>query len=74
MKSSVLMAENNTLVAIIYKYGVNISEWGGLYSALLEVSMNKIAPWKNVHTDDWTAELAIIARNGHHITSWFNGK
>ena len=25
--------------------------------------MNKIALWKNVHVQDWTAELAIIASN-----------
>ena len=32
-----------SLLEIITKYGVLISEWGGLYYALLEVSMNKIA-------------------------------
>ena len=35
-----------SLLEIITKYGVLISEWGGLYYALLEVSMNKIALWK----------------------------
>ena len=34
-----------------------------MYYALLEVSMNKIALWKNVRIDGWTAELAIIASN-----------
>ena len=28
------------------KYGVLISEWGGLFYALLEVCTNKIVPWK----------------------------
>ena len=27
------------------------------------MSMDKIALWKNVHVDDWTAERAIIASN-----------
>ena len=51
------------LLAIVAKYGVLISTWGGLYYALLEVSMNKIALWENVQIDAWTAELAIIASN-----------
>ena len=38
-------------------------EWGDLYCALLEVSMNKVALWKNVNVDDWKAELAVIASN-----------
>ena len=46
------------------KYGVLISKWGGLYYVLLEVSINKIAFWKNVRLDDWTDELVIIASNG----------
>ena len=29
----------------------------------MEVSMNKIALWKNVRVYDWTAEKAIIAGN-----------
>ena len=53
----------NILLGIIVKYDAPIREWGGLYYALLEVSMNKIALWKNVHVEDWTAELAIIASN-----------
>ena len=71
MKNSILMAKNNTLVAIMYKYGVIIREGGSLYSSLLEVSMNKIAPWENfpIDLDDWTAKLAIIACNDHYITS-----
>ena len=52
-----------SLLAIVGKYGVRISEWSGLYFALLEVSMNKIALWKNVHVDDWIAESMIIASN-----------
>ena len=52
-----------TLLAIIVKHGVLISEWGGLYFALLEVSLSKIALWKNVCVDDWTDELAVIASN-----------
>ena len=51
------------LLTIIAKYGVLIREWDGLYYALLEVSMNKIALWKNVLVDDRTAELAITASN-----------
>ena len=49
--------------AIIAKYGILISEWGDLYYALLEVSMNKIALWKNIRVDDRTSELVIIASN-----------
>ena len=52
-----------TLLAIIDKYGVRISQWAGLYQPLLEVSMNKIALWINICTDDWTAERAIILSN-----------
>ena len=48
------------LLAIIAKCGVLIREWGNLYDALLEVSTNKRALWKNVRVDDWTAELAAI--------------
>ena len=55
--------ENSSLLAIIDKYGVLTREWGGLYYALLEVSMNEIALWRNVRVDDWTGELSIIARN-----------
>ena len=54
------------LLANIPKFGVRIREWNGMYYALLEVSMNKIALWKNVHVDDRTAELAIIASNVMH--------
>ena len=49
---------------LVAKYGVLIRECGGLYYAFLEVSMNKIALWKNVRLNDWTAELEIIASNG----------
>ena len=48
-----------TLLEIIPKYGVLISKWGGLYYAfvhVLEVSINKIVLWKNLHVDDWTVE------------------
>ena len=34
-----------------------------LDQALLEVSMNEIALWRNVTADDWTAKRAIIASN-----------
>ena len=34
------------LVEIIVKYGVLVSEWGGLYYALLKGFINKIALWK----------------------------
>ena len=59
-----------TLLEIIAKYGVLISKWGGLYYAfvhVLEVSINKIALWKNLHVDDWTVERAIIASNDDHL-------
>ena len=51
----------DALLEIIAKYGVLINEWGDLYYALLEGSMNKITLWKNVHVDDWTVEGVIIA-------------
>ena len=35
----------------------------GLSYAFLEASMNKIALWKNVRVDDWTAERAFITGN-----------
>ena len=54
---------DETLLAMIAKYGVLISELGGLYYALLELSINKKALWKIVLVDDWTAELVIIASN-----------
>ena len=38
------------LLVIIAKYGVLIIELSGIL-ALLEVSMNKIALWKDVHVD-----------------------
>ena len=38
---------------------------------LLEVSMNKIALWKNVRADDWAAELAVIASNDIWICQLF---
>ena len=31
--------------------------------------MNKIALWKTVCVDDWTAERAIIASNGYSLHS-----
>ena len=31
--------------------------------SIVEVLMNKVAPWISVRADDWTAELAIIASN-----------
>ena len=61
MKSHI--GNNATLLEIIAKCGILISEWGGLYYALLEVSMDKIALWTNVHVDDWTAERVIIVSN-----------
>ena len=48
---------------MIVKYSVLIIEWDGLYYALLEVSMDKIALWKIVRVDDWTDERTIIASN-----------
>ena len=54
---------NVSLLAIIDKYGVSISQWTWLYQAFLEVSMNKIALWIYVCADDWTSERAIIASN-----------
>ena len=42
-------------------------KWRGLYYALLEVSVNKIAMRKNVRVDDLTAELAIIASNVNSV-------
>ena len=44
------------LLAIVDKYGVPIGQWACLYQALSEVSMNKIALWINVCSDDWTAK------------------
>ena len=52
-----------TLLEISAKYCVLSREWGELYYAFLEVSMDKIALWKNVRVYDWTPELAIIASN-----------
>ena len=52
-----------TLLAIIAKYGTLINDWDGLYYAVLEVSLQKIALWKNVCVDDWTVPVAIIASN-----------
>ena len=49
-----------SLLAVITEDEVPISDWDGLYSALLEVSMNKVALWKSVRVDDRTAELAIL--------------
>ena len=51
------------LLAVIAKYGVLISEGGGVYYALFAVSMNKIAWWK--------AELANIASNDAPIWSQY---
>ena len=51
------------LLAIIDKYGVQISQWAWLCQALFEVSMNKIALWINVSVDDWSAERAMIGSN-----------
>ena len=56
-----ICCDPNILLEIIANYGVLTREWSGLYYALLEVSMDKIALWKNVRVDNWTAELAIIA-------------
>ena len=53
-----------SLLAIIDKYDVAIIQWTWWYKALLEASMIKIALWINNCADDWTAERAIIARNG----------
>ena len=53
----------NTLLAIIDKYGVSISQRDWLYQALLEVSMKKITLWIHLGVDDWTAEMATIAIN-----------
>ena len=55
--------DTRSLLAIVAKYGVLVNEWCCLYYAFLGVSMNKITLWKNVHVDDWTIELAIIAIN-----------
>ena len=52
-----------TLLAIIDKYVVPIRQCAWLYQALSEVSVNKIALWINVCTDDWTAKRVIIAIN-----------
>ena len=54
---------SKTLLAIVDKYGIPISQWAWLCQALLEVSMNKIALWINVCADDWTAEMSTIASN-----------
>ena len=53
-----------SLLAIIDKYVVPISQWTWLYQALLEGWMNMIALWINVFADHWTAERAIIASKG----------
>ena len=52
-----------SLLAIIDKYGILISQWAWLYQELLEVSMNKVTFWINVCADDWIAERTIIASN-----------
>ena len=51
-----------TLLAIIDNYGILIRQCVRVYQAL-EVSMDKIKLWKNVCSDEWTAEKAIIAGN-----------
>ena len=50
--------------------GILFSEWGVLYYALLLVSMEKIALWKNVRVNDWTAERVIIALTTLEFTSF----
>ena len=57
-----------SLLAIVDKYGVTISQWTCLYQALLEVSMNTITLWISVRADDRTAELSAIASNAAHLS------
>ena len=57
------MKKLRALLAIIDKYVIQISQWAWLYQALLEVSVNKIALWINVGTDDWSTERAILPSN-----------
>ena len=40
-----------TLLAIIDKYGIPISQWAWLYQVLLEVSMKTIVLWRNVRVN-----------------------
>ena len=54
---------NDHVMFTLWEYGFLISEWDGLYYALLGMSVNKIALWQNVRLDDCTAELAFIASN-----------
>ena len=49
-----------TLLTIIDKYDVPISQWTWLYQTLLKVPMNMIALSINVGEDDWTAERATM--------------
>ena len=56
-----------SLLAIIDKYGVPISQRSWLYQALLEVSMNIIELWINVCAHDWTAERAEFANKKYYI-------
>ena len=60
-----------SLLEIIDKYGVLISQWIWLYQALLEVSMNKIALWLNFSADDWTAKRTTIASNMSEYHFWY---
>ena len=52
-----------SLLEIVDKYGVPLSQWDWMRQALFEVSMNKKALWINVCADDWTAEMSTIASN-----------
>ena len=54
---------SQTLLEIVDKYGVPVSQWAWLCQTLLEVSMNKIALWINVCADDWAAEMSTISSN-----------
>ena len=56
-------SDQDSLLAIIDKYGVPISQSAWLYQPLLEVLMNKIALWINVCADDWTDKRGIIGSN-----------
>ena len=52
-----------TLLAVIDKCDIPISQWAWFYQELSEVSMVKIALWINVCADDWLTERAIITSN-----------
>ena len=48
-----------SLLAIIVKHGIPISDMSSVVLSIIAVSMNKIALWIRVNADDWTANFLL---------------